>query len=149
MTNRFCAHSVLFWYLFPSLLRNSGNKHQHNSLVSAETVRHSSTYIILYVSQMTTWSHGWHFNDFSQIFQSFQYHILQSWEQYSTVRVCSFILSSTDEKMNLLFMSSTIKCYSSALREVCTRVSSEFYYVLLNFECKIDELINSDDIIMI
>ena len=41
---------VLFWYLFPSLLRNSGNKHQNSHLVSAETVRHSSTYIILYVS---------------------------------------------------------------------------------------------------
>ena len=40
---------VLFWYLFPSLLRNSGNKHQNNPLVSAETVRHSSTYIILYI----------------------------------------------------------------------------------------------------
>ena len=40
---------VLFWYLFPSLLRNSGNKHQYNLLVSAETFRHSSTYIILYV----------------------------------------------------------------------------------------------------
>ena len=39
---------VLFWYLFPLLLRNSGNKHQNNPLVSAETVRHSSTYIILY-----------------------------------------------------------------------------------------------------
>ena len=34
---------VLFWYLFPSLLRNSGNKHQNNLLVSAETVRHSGT----------------------------------------------------------------------------------------------------------
>ena len=33
---------VLFWCLFPSLLRNSGNKHQNNPLVSAETVRHSS-----------------------------------------------------------------------------------------------------------
>ena len=39
---------VLFWCLFPSLLLNSGNKHQNNALVSAETVRHSSTYIILY-----------------------------------------------------------------------------------------------------
>ena len=39
----------LLWYLFPSLLRNSGNKHQNNPLVSAETVRHSSAYIILYV----------------------------------------------------------------------------------------------------
>ena len=40
---------VLFWYLFPSLLHNSGNKHQNNPLVSAETIRHSSTYIILYI----------------------------------------------------------------------------------------------------
>ena len=39
---------VLFWYSFPLLLRNSGNKHKNNTLVSAETVRHSSTYIILY-----------------------------------------------------------------------------------------------------
>ena len=41
--------SVLFWCLFPSLLRNSGNKHQNNTLVSAKTVRHASTYIILYI----------------------------------------------------------------------------------------------------
>ena len=40
---------VLFWCLFPSLLRNSGNKHQNDPLVSAETVRHSSTQIILYI----------------------------------------------------------------------------------------------------
>ena len=33
---------VLFWYLFPSLLRNSRNKHQNNPIVSAETIRHSS-----------------------------------------------------------------------------------------------------------
>ena len=41
---------VLFWCLFPSLLRNSRKTHQNNLLVSAETVHHSSTYIILYVS---------------------------------------------------------------------------------------------------
>ena len=35
---------VLFWCLF-----NLFNKHQNNPLVSAETVRHSSTYIILYI----------------------------------------------------------------------------------------------------
>ena len=40
---------VLFWCLFPSLLRNSGNKHQNNPLVSAETVCHSSRYIILFI----------------------------------------------------------------------------------------------------
>ena len=37
---------VLFCCLFPSLLHNLINKHQNNPLVSAETVRHSSTYII-------------------------------------------------------------------------------------------------------
>ena len=39
---------VLFLCLFPSLLHNSGNKHKNNPLVSTETVRHLSTYIILY-----------------------------------------------------------------------------------------------------
>ena len=39
---------VLFRCLFPSLLRNLGNKHQNNPLLSAEAVHHSSTYIILY-----------------------------------------------------------------------------------------------------
>ena len=39
---------VLFGYLFHSLLRYSGNKHQNNPLVSIEIVRHSSTYIIIY-----------------------------------------------------------------------------------------------------
>ena len=29
-------------------LRNSGNKHQNKPLASAETIRRSSTYIILY-----------------------------------------------------------------------------------------------------
>ena len=41
---------VFFWCLFPLLLRNSENKHQINPLLSAETVRHLSTYIILYIS---------------------------------------------------------------------------------------------------
>ena len=41
---------VLFWCLFPLLLRNSWNKHKNNPLVSAETVPHSSAYIILYLS---------------------------------------------------------------------------------------------------
>ena len=39
---------VLFLCLFPSLLRNSGNKWKNNPLVRAETTRHSSTYILLY-----------------------------------------------------------------------------------------------------
>ena len=40
---------VLFWCLFPELLHNLGNKHQNNPLVSAETVRHSSTCIVIYI----------------------------------------------------------------------------------------------------
>ena len=39
---------VLLWCLFSLLLRNSGNRHQNNPLVTTETTRHSSTCIILY-----------------------------------------------------------------------------------------------------
>ena len=38
----------LFWCLFPELRSNEGNKYQNNTGVSAETVRHESTYIILF-----------------------------------------------------------------------------------------------------
>ena len=41
----------LFWCLFPSLLRNSGNKHQNNIWVSTETVCHGSTYIISFLTR--------------------------------------------------------------------------------------------------
>ena len=51
--------SMLLWYLFPSMLRNSGNKHKNNPLVSAETVRHSSTYIILYFLHDRPWISPW------------------------------------------------------------------------------------------
>ena len=44
---------VLFLCLFPSLLRFSGNNPKNNPLVSTETVRHSSTYIILYFLHAT------------------------------------------------------------------------------------------------
>ena len=50
---------VLFLCLFPSLFRNSGNKHKNNPLVSAETVCHSTTYIILYSSQHRTIALRW------------------------------------------------------------------------------------------
>ena len=40
---------VLFLCLFSSLLRNSGNNHKNNPLLNAETFRHLSTYIILYM----------------------------------------------------------------------------------------------------
>ena len=39
----------LFWCLFPELRSNEGNKHQNNTRVSAKTVRHESTYIILFL----------------------------------------------------------------------------------------------------
>ena len=42
---------VSILYLFPSLLRHLGEKHKNNPLTSAETVRHSSIYIVLYVSR--------------------------------------------------------------------------------------------------
>ena len=40
----------LFWCLFPELRSNKGNKHQNNTQVSAETVCHKSTYIILFLT---------------------------------------------------------------------------------------------------
>ena len=40
-----------------SVLHNSGNKHQNNPLVSAETVRHSSAYIILYILAAPSYSY--------------------------------------------------------------------------------------------
>ena len=36
----------LFWCLFPELQSSEGNKHQNNTQVSAEKVRHESSYII-------------------------------------------------------------------------------------------------------
>ena len=41
----------LFWWLFPELRSNEGNKYQNNTRVSAETVRHESTYIILFLTR--------------------------------------------------------------------------------------------------
>ena len=40
----------LFGYLFPELRSNGGNKHQNNTWVSAETVCHERTYIILFLT---------------------------------------------------------------------------------------------------
>ena len=39
---------VLFWCLFPSFFRNSGNTRQNNPFMSTKTARHPSTFIILY-----------------------------------------------------------------------------------------------------
>ena len=41
----------LFWCLFPELRSNEGNKYQNNTRVSAETVRHESAYIILFLTR--------------------------------------------------------------------------------------------------
>ena len=43
----------LFWCIFPELRSNEGNKHQNNARVSAETIRHQSTYIILFLTWYT------------------------------------------------------------------------------------------------
>ena len=42
---------VLFCRLFPELRSNDGNKHEHNTQVGTETVRHESTYIILFLTR--------------------------------------------------------------------------------------------------
>ena len=41
-------------WLFPSLLRNSGNSHEVRRLVSEFRIRHSSPYIILYIRAVFT-----------------------------------------------------------------------------------------------
>ena len=41
----------LFLCLFPKLGSNEGNKHKNNTQVGTETVRHESTYIILFLTQ--------------------------------------------------------------------------------------------------
>ena len=42
---------VLFWRLFPELRSNEANKHKNNTRVSALTVPHKSTYIILFLTR--------------------------------------------------------------------------------------------------
>ena len=66
VTNCFCVHSSDILVLISLELSNSGNKYKSSPLVSAETVRHASTYIILYL-------HRSHENDFPG---SYQYHII-------------------------------------------------------------------------
>ena len=58
MTNCFYAHERLFGCLFPELRSNEGNKYQNNTRVGTETVRHESTYIILFLTR-----HNEHIND--------------------------------------------------------------------------------------
>ena len=42
---------ALFLYLFPELRSKEGNKHKNNTQVSAETVRHEGTYIVLFLTR--------------------------------------------------------------------------------------------------
>ena len=46
VTNCFNAYERVFLCLFPELRSNEENKLKNNTQVSAETVRHESTYII-------------------------------------------------------------------------------------------------------
>ena len=49
--NCFSAHERVVLGFFPGLRNSEGNKHQNNTRVSAETVRHESTHIILFLSR--------------------------------------------------------------------------------------------------
>ena len=48
VANCLWAHEVI-WCLFPELCSSEGNKHQNNTRVVAQTVRHESTYIIAFL----------------------------------------------------------------------------------------------------
>ena len=56
----YALNRVLFWCLIPSLLGNSGNKHQNYPLVSAWTVRHSCAPITLhlFIHVLQSWFTG-------------------------------------------------------------------------------------------
>ena len=53
VTNCFCTHSSVILVFISLVASQLGKKHQNDPLVSAETVRHSSTYIILYILTTT------------------------------------------------------------------------------------------------
>ena len=88
VTNCLCAHSSVILLFIPSLPRNSGNILQNNPLVSAETVCHSSTYIILYwfyyatiltfgvrYNQTPLWHWSWNFNKFEPYLPTLVWHL--------------------------------------------------------------------------
>ena len=67
MTNRFCAHSSVILVFISRV----ANKHQNNPLVSTEKIRHSSTYIILYIFQIdpvAQWENLCNIGDICRIF---------------------------------------------------------------------------------
>ena len=83
-----CAHSSVILLFIPSLPRNSGNKLQNDPLVSAETVCHSSTYIILYwfyyatiltfdvrYNQTPLWHWSWNLNTFEPYLPTLVWHL--------------------------------------------------------------------------
>ena len=82
---------VLFWCLFPSLLHNSGNKHQNNPLVSAETVRHESTYIILYVSFNLYISYIWPDTKYITLDEAITPETFWTGAEKDFVRLCIFL----------------------------------------------------------
>ena len=49
VTNFSSLTKGIFWGIFPELRSNEGNKHQNNTRVSTETVRHKCIYIILFL----------------------------------------------------------------------------------------------------
>ena len=51
MTNCFSAHERVILVFISELRSNEGNQNQNNTGVSAETVRHDSTYIILFLTR--------------------------------------------------------------------------------------------------
>ena len=51
VTNCFSAHERVLLCLFPELRNNEVNKHNNNTRVSAETVRHDSTCIIIFLTR--------------------------------------------------------------------------------------------------
>ena len=51
VTNCFSAHERVILVFISELRSNEGNKHRNNSQVSAEIVRHESTYIILFLTR--------------------------------------------------------------------------------------------------
>ena len=51
VANCLCTHDRVILVLFPDLRSNEGNKHQNKTRVSAYTVRHKSTHIILFLTR--------------------------------------------------------------------------------------------------
>ena len=51
VTNCFISHKMVILVFISGVQSNEGNKHQNNTWVSTEAVRHESTYIIFFLTQ--------------------------------------------------------------------------------------------------